>query len=94
MKNFHSITQLGLKTPVAVGAFVAGMVGLQYEAAKGSFITKKNLRAAQGALLKADPKMRALVEHLEYYQKSDVQDRADRLSAQYATRHMTNDKWF
>lgn len=94
LKNFHSITQLGLKTPVAVGAFVAGMVGLQYEAAKGSFITKKNLRAAQGALLKADPKMRALVEHLEYYQKSDVQDRADRLSAQYATRHMTNDKWF
>ena len=94
LKNFHSITQLGFKTPVAVGAFAAGMVGLQYEAAKGSFITKKNLRAAQGALLKADPKMRALVEHLEYYQRSDAQFRAELLSAQYNTRHLTNDKWF
>ena len=94
LKNFHSITQLGLKTPVAIGAFAAGMIGLQYEAAKGTFITKKNLNKARAALLKADPKMRALVEHLEYYQKDDAKSRADRLSAQYITRHMTNDKWF
>ena len=94
LKNFHSITQLGLKTPVAIGAFTAGMIGLQYEAAKGTFITGKNLRTAQASLLKADPKMRALVEHLEYYQKDDAQSRATRLSAQYATRHLTNDKWF
>ena len=94
LKNFDSITQLGLKTPVAMGAFVAGMIGLQYEAAKGTFITKKNLNKARAALLKADPKMRALTEHLEYYQRSDAQFRAEKLSAQYATRHMTNDKWF
>ena len=94
LKNFHSITQLGLKAPVAVGAFTAGMIGLQYEAAKGTFITKKNLNTARMALLKADPKMRALVEHLEYYQRSDTQFRAEKLSAQYVTRHMTNDKWF
>ena len=94
LKNLHSITQLGLKTPVAVGAFAAGMIGLQYEAAKGTFITKKNLNKARMALLQADPKMRALVEHLEYYQRSDVQFRAEKLSSQYVTRHMTNDKWF
>ena len=94
LKNFHSITQLGLKTPVAVGAFAAGMIGLQYEASKGTFITNKNLNSARIALLKADPKMRALVEHLEYYQRSDVQFRAEKLSSQYVTRHMTNDKWF
>ena len=94
LKNFHSITQLGLKAPVAIGAFTAGMIGLQYEAAKGTFITKKNLNTARMALLKADPKMRALVEHLEYYQRSDAQFRAEKLSAQYITRHMTNDKWF
>ena len=94
LKNFHSITQLGLKTPVAIGAFAAGMFGLEYEASKGTFITRKNLRKAQAALLKADPKMRALVEYLDFYQRNDAQTRADRLSAQYATRHMTNDKWF
>ena len=94
LKNLHSITQLGLKTPVAFGAFIAGMVGLQYEASKGSFITNKNLNKARAALIKADPKMRALVEHLEYYQKDDAESRAQRLSAQYSVRHMTNDKWF
>jgi len=94
LKTLHSVAQLGLKTPVAVGAFSAGMFGLEYEASKGTFITRKNLRKAQGALLKADPKMRALVEHLDYYQRNDAQIRADRLSASYVTRHMTNDKWF
>ncbi len=94
LKNFHSITQLGFKLPVAVGAFTAGMVGLEYEASKGTFITRRNLRKAQGALMKADPKMRALVEYLDYYQKDDAQSRANRLSATYAVRHLTNDKWF
>ena len=94
LKNLHSVTQLGLKMPVAVGAFTAGMIGLQYEASKGTFITKKNLNKARIALLKADPKMRALVEHLEYYQQDDAESRAQRLSASYATRHLTNDKWF
>ena len=94
LKNLHSLAQLGLKTPVAIGAFGAGMVGLEYEASKGTFITRKNLRKAQLALMKADPKMRALAEYLDIYQRSDVQNRADRLSAEYVTRHMTNDKWF
>ena len=94
LKNLHSITQLGLKTPVAIGAFTAGMVGLEYEASKGTFITRKNLRKAQASLLGANPKMRALVEYLDYYQRDDAQIRAQRLSAQYKTRHMTNDKWF
>tara|TARA_R110002167_G_scaffold693_4_gene3001 strand:+ start:11652 stop:16883 length:5232 start_codon:yes stop_codon:yes gene_type:complete len=94
LKNMHSLAQLGLKTPVAIGAFGAGMIGLQYEASKGTFITKKNLRTAQVALMKADPKMRALSEYLAVYQKDDAESRANRLSAQYVTRHMTNDKWF
>tara|TARA_R110002074_G_scaffold108163_2_gene233546 strand:+ start:297 stop:5516 length:5220 start_codon:yes stop_codon:yes gene_type:complete len=94
LKHLHSLAQLGLKTPVAIGAFGAGMIGLQYEASKGTFITKKNLRTAQVALLKADPKMRALAEHLAIYQRNDAEQRANNLSAQYVTRHMTNDKWF
>ena len=94
LKHLHSLAQLGLKTPVAIGAFGAGMIGLQYEASKGSFITKKNLRTAQVALMKADPKMRALAEHLAIYQRNDAEQRANNLSAQYVTRHMTNDKWF
>ena len=94
LKNFHSITKLGLKVPVAIGAFGAGMIGLEYEASRGTFITRNNLRTAQAALLKADPKMRALTEHLDFYQRDDALLRADRLSAQYSTRHLTNDKWF
>jgi len=94
LKNLHSLAQLGLKTPVAIGAFSAGMIGLEYEASKGSFITRKNLRTAQLALMKADPKMRALAEYLDIYQRNDVQNRSDKLSADYRTRHFTNDKWF
>ena len=94
LKNFHSLAQLGLKVPVAIGAFGAGMIGLEYEASKGAFITRKNLRTAQLALMKADPKMRALAEYLDIYQRDDVQNRSDKLSADYRTRHFTNDKWF
>ena len=94
LKQLNSITVLGAKLPVALGAFFAGMLGTYYEAAKGTFVTNKNLRTAQLALLSADPKMRALVEHLDFYQKDDGESRANRLSAQYVTRHMTNDKWF
>ena len=94
LKNLHSITQLGLKMPVAVGAFTAGMVGLEYEASKGTFITRKNLRKAQAALMSANPKMRALVEYFDFYQREDAQIRSERLSATYTTRHLTNDKWF
>ena len=90
----HTDGHVQAANAVSIGAFAAGMFGLEHEASKGTFITRKNLRKAQAALLKADPKMRALVEHLEYYQRSDAQSRAERLSAQYITRHMTNDKWF
>ena len=38
--------------------------------------------------------MRALTEHLDFYQRDDAMLRADRLSAQYVTQHLTNDKWF
>jgi len=94
LKQYHSMMALGIKMPVAAGAFFAGQFGLYQQAAKGRFITKKALKTAQGALMKADPKMRALAEHFMIYQRDDAQNRADTLSANYVTRHMTNDKWF
>jgi len=94
LKQYHSMMALGIKMPVAVGAFFAGQFGLYQQAAKGRFIKYKHLKKAQGALMTADPKMRALAEHFMIYQRDDSQDRADRLSANYVTRHMTNDKWF
>ena len=42
----------------------------------------------------ADPKMRALADYFEIYQRDTAQSRASRMSANYITRHMTNDKWF
>ena len=37
---------LGLKVPVAMGALGAGFLGLEIQAAKGLYITRKNLRKA------------------------------------------------
>ena len=93
-KQYHSMMALGLKVPVAAGAFMAGMFSLEQQASKSSFISRKNLRQAQAALMKADPKMRALAEHFEIYNRSDTRNRADKLSADKRVRHMTNDKWF
>lgn len=94
LKQYHSMMALGIKMPVAIGAFFAGQFGLLQQASKGRFIKHKYLRNAQYALMTADPKMRALAEHFEIYQRDIAQSRASRLSANYITRHMTNDKWF
>ena len=90
----HSQTTLGLKAPVAFGAFIAGQFGLRQQASKGVYITPKNLRKAQQALMTADPKMRALAEHFDIYQFDIAKERADRLSGRFITKHLTNDKWF
>ena len=94
LKMLHSQTTLGLKAPVAFGAFIAGQFGLRQQASKGVYITADNLAKAQKALMTADPKMRALAEHFDIYQFDIANDRADRLSARFITKHITNDKWF
>ena len=93
-KQYHSMMALGIKVPVAAGAFMAGMFALESQASKGRFIKRKKLRNAQKALMSAEPKMRALAEFFDIYQREDSQNRARLLSGEYATRHMTNDKWF
>ena len=94
LKMLHSQTTLGLKAPVAFGAFIAGQFGLRQQASKGVYITPDNLVKAQKALMTADPKMRALAEHFDIYQFDIVKERADRLSGRFITKHLTNDKWF
>jgi len=94
LKQYHSLKTLGLKMPVAAGAFFAGQFGLYQQAAKGRFMTTKSLKNAQVALSKADPKMRALAEYFMIYQQDNVENKANKLSANYITRHATGDKWF
>lgn len=94
LKQFHSLISLGLKMPVAAGAFFAGQFGLYQQAAKNRFITVKSLKTSQAALMKADPKIRAIAEYFDMYQRDDAKTRASKLSANYVTRHLTNDKWF
>ena len=94
LKRHHSLMSLGLKMPVAAGAFFAGQFGLYQQAAKNRFITTKSLKTSQAALMKGDPSMRALAEYFDMYQRDDTENRADKLSANYVKRHMTNDKWF
>lgn len=94
LKQYHSMVNIGFKVPVAAGAFLAGSLSLQSQAAKGKFITHKNLKKAHKALISADPKMRAIVEYFDVYQRDVTEDRARRLSSNYKTRHLTSDKFF
>ena len=94
LKQYHSTSMLALKAPVALGALGAGMISLQLQAAKGIFITKANLLAAQKALVSADPKMRALVEHLDVYQDDKFGIVGNKLSANYKSKHLTGENWF
>ena len=94
LKQFHSMQVLGLKTPVAFGAFGAGLIGIKQQANKGLFITKEGYNEALKLLMSGNEKVRALVEHFDLYQDDKFALRANRLSADYKSKYMTNDNFF
>lgn len=94
LKQFHSMQVLGLKTPVALGAFGAGLINLKQQANKGLFITKENYNEALKLVMSGNSKVRALVEHFDLYQDDKFALRANRLSADYKSKYMTNDNFF
>ena len=94
LKNFHTIANLGLKGPVALGALGSGFVGLEIQANKGMYITKKNLRRAQRAYFSRDPKMRAMFEYFEITLEDMSKRRGDLLSSSIKDKFMTSDRWF
>ena len=94
IKQFHTISSLGLRAPVALAAFGAGFIGLQIQAAKGLYITKKNLFAAEKAYLTKDPKLRAIFEYFEITLEDMSTRRANLLSSTIKGKLMTTDRWF
>ena len=94
LKNFHTIANLGLKGPVAIGALGSGFIGLEIQANKGMYITKKNLRRAQAAYFGRDPKLRALFEYFEITLEDMSSRRGDLLSSSVKDKFMNQDRWF
>jgi len=94
LKNFHTISTLGLKGPVALGALGSGFVGMEIQAAKGLYITKPNLRKAQAAYFGRDPKLRAVFEYFEVTLEDMSKRRGDLLSSSVKDKFMTSDRWF
>lgn len=94
LKNFHTVSNLGLKGPVAIGALGSGFVGLEIQASKGTFITKKNLRAAQASYFSKDPKLRAVFEYFEITLEDMSSRRGNLLSSNVKDKFITSDRWF
>ncbi len=94
LKNFHTISNLGLKGPVAIGALGSGFVGLEIQASKGMYITKKNLRSAQASYFSKDPKLRAVFEYFEITLEDMSKRRGDLLSSNVKDKFITSDRWF
>ena len=94
LKNYHSIANLGLKGPVAMGALGAGWLGMGMQAAKGLYITKENLSFAKKAYFSRDPKLRALFEYFELTLEDMSKRRGDLLSSNMRAKFMTADRWY
>jgi hypothetical protein len=94
LKTFHSIAALGLKTPVAIGAFGAGMVGLNVQGTKGIHITKQGVREAEMAYMARDPKVRAIMEYFQVAVLDESKRRGELLASTVRGKYMTGDRWF
>lgn len=93
-KTFHSISALGLKVPVALGAFGAGIVGLHIQASKGIHFNNQTLKEAESAILGRDPKVRAIMEHFELAILDVSKRRGDNLASNWRSKYLTQDRWF
>ena len=94
LKQFHSITHLGLSPMVAGGALGAGIVGMHVQATKGIHYTHKQLRTAEKMYLTRDPKLRAILEFFEISLEDLMTRRGDLLSATFRGKYMNSDRWF
>ena len=94
LKTYATINALGFRLPVALGAFGAGMVGLEIQASKKLFFNRSQLRKAQGLILSKDPKVRALAEFFDISLEDLRQRRGDLLSASTRAKYMQTDRWF
>ena len=94
LKNYHSITTLGLSLPVSLGALGAGMVGLHVQASKGIFYNHKQLLSAEKSLVTRDPKMQAIMEFFDLSLEDLQTRRGDLLSATFRAKYMNSDRFF
>lgn len=94
LKNYASIGALGLKTPVAIGAGAAGIIGVHIQGSKGLHFNNKQVASAEAAIIKRDPKVRAIMEHFQLAVLDVSKRRGEMLSSNYRAKFMTGDRWF
>ena len=88
LKNFASITALGLKVPVAIGALGAGHVGIEIQASKGLFFNRKQVLKARKMVASFDPKVRAIMEYFDLSLVDLRQRRGDLLATSKRAKYM------
>ena len=93
-KSFSSISALGLKVPVALGALGAGIVGLHVQASKGIHYNNEQLKEAEMLLINRDPRVRAIIEHFEVMIIDQSKRRGDELASNWKSKYLTQDRWF
>lgn len=94
IKSFHTIANLGLRGPVAMAAFGAGIIGLITQGSKGLYYNHADVRAGIKSYTTKDPKLRALFEYFEITLEDMSKRRADLLSSTAKGKFMTGDRWF
>jgi len=93
-KAWHITAALGLKAPVALGALGAGIIGIHTQGSKGIHFTNKEVMEAEAAILKGDPKVRALMDHFQLAVLDVSKRRGEMLSSSKRAKYMTGDRWF
>ena len=93
-KTFSSVSALGLKVPVALGALGAGIAGLHIQGNKGIHYNSQQLREAEMLLINRDPRVRAIMEHYEVMIIDQSKRRGDELASNWKAKYLTQDRWF
>ena len=94
LKQYHTISALGLSIPVAAGAWGAGMISLEVQASKNTQFTRKQLWSARKAIATRNPKVRAIMEFFEISLEDLTKRKGDLLSATFRQKWMNTDRWF
>lgn len=93
-RNYLALKYLGLAVVPGMATYLGGRTNLLYQAVKGRHITKKGFREATKKGFSMDDTYRAFAEHFETYQTDTKSRKANELSANSATKIMTQDNFF
>lgn len=94
VRNYVALKYLGLAVLPGIATYIGGRVNLVYQAVKGRHLTRKGYRTASAKGIARDDVYRAFAENFEVYQANLMMRHANKLSANSATRLLTQDNFF